>query len=141
MSIGKIPNNIRYFSDWPRNCDLLTEHFVLTKGENFPDTEFWYVQTIAYTKKPDGTVGVGKQIAYQYTGTKMFVRDRYNEVWSRWAEYTTKSNLDKVAKIDRSTSSAWVGDKDSNMIFNCNFNSKTLTVTFADGKTVTFQGQ
>ena len=52
-----------------------------------------------------------------------------------------KSDLTKVAKIDRSTSSAWVGDEDRNMIFNCNFNSKTLIVTFADGKTVTFQGQ
>lgn len=61
--------------------------------------------------------------------------------WTGWNSTALKSDLDKVAKIDRSTSSAWVGDKDSNMIFNCNFNSKTLTVTFADGKIVTFQGQ
>lgn len=60
---------------------------------------------------------------------------------AQWDIPVFKSDLDKVAKIDRSTSSAWVGDKDSNMIFNCNFNSKTLTVTFTDGKNVTFQGQ
>ena len=75
-------------------------------------------------------------------GTKKLVLD--SEISGKWTgadPIITKSDLDKVAKIDRSTSSAWVGDKDNNMIFNCNFNSKTLTVTFADGKTVTFQGQ
>lgn len=75
-------------------------------------------------------------------GTKKLVLD--SEISGEWTgadPIITKSDLDKVAKIDRSTSSAWVGDKDRNMIFNCNFNSKTLIVTFADGKTVTFQGQ
>ena len=143
LSIGRIPNKVVYMSpNGEIDCNLLTDHFVLTKGKNFPPGEgFWYVQTIGYEIKPDGTVTVGKQIAWQYTGIKLFVRDCYNDVWDSWTEYITKSDLDKVAKIDRSTSSAWVGDNDNNMIFNCNFNNKTLTVTFTDGKTVIFQGK
>ena len=76
-------------------------------------------------------------------GDKIITAFRNNGVWEEKSSHfiATKSDLDKIAKIDRSTSSAWVGDKDNNMIFNCNFNSKTLTVTFADGKTATFQGQ
>lgn len=81
------------------------------------------------------------QIAIDIDSAAIAKRQTNNERWSNWDFYVTKSDLDKVAKIDRSTSSAWVGDKDRNMIFNCNFNSKTLIVTFADGKTVTFQGQ
>ena len=72
---------------------------------------------------------------------KLVFNSEVDGQWGTETELVTKSDLDKVAKIDRSTSSAWVGDKDSNMIFNCNFNSKTLTVTFADGKIVTFKGQ
>lgn len=95
LSIGKIPNKILYIgSTNDTDCNLLTKHFVLAKGKNFPTGDgFWYVQTIGYEIKPDGTVRTGKQIAYQYTGTKLFARDCYNDVWDRWAEYTTKSDL------------------------------------------------
>lgn len=72
---------------------------------------------------------------------KLVFNSEVDGQWGTETQLVTKSDLDKVAKIDRSTSSAWVGDKDNNMIFNCNFNNKTLTVTFTDGKTVTFQGQ
>lgn len=95
LSIGKIPNKILYIgSTNDTDCNLLTKHFVLAKGKNFPTGDgFWYVQTIGYEIKPDGTVRTGKQIAYQYTGTKLFTRDCYNDVWDGWAEYTTKSDL------------------------------------------------
>ncbi len=76
-------------------------------------------------------------------GNKIITAFRNNGVWEEKSSHfiATKSDLYKVAKIDRSTSSAWVGDNDNNMIFNCNFNNKTLIVTFTDGKTVTFQGK
>ena len=95
LSIGKIPNKILYISSTnDTDCNLLTNHFVLAKGKNFPTGDgFWYVQTIGYEIKPDGTVRTGKQIAYQYTGTKLFTRDCYNDVWEGWAEYITKSDL------------------------------------------------
>lgn len=80
-------------------------------------------------------------ILHNVVTKETYTKRRSNIGWGDWETYALKSDLDKVAKIDRSTSSAWVGDKDSNMIFNCNFNSKTLTVTFADGKIVTFKGQ
>lgn len=100
LSIGKIPNKILYIgSTNDTDCNLLTKHFVLAKGKNFPTGDgFWYVQTIGYEIKPDGTVRTGKQIAYQYTGTKLFTRDCYNDVWDGWAEYTTKSDLDASVK-------------------------------------------
>ena len=96
LSIGKIPNKIFYISPTDdTDCNLLTKHFVLSRGKNFPTGDgFWYIQTIGYEIKPDGTVRTGKQIAYQHIGTKLFTRDCYNDAWNRWAEYTTKPDLD-----------------------------------------------
>ena len=80
-------------------------------------------------------------ILHNVVTKETYTKRRSNIGWGDWETYALKSDLDKVAKIDRSTSSAWVGDNDNNMIFNCNFNNKTLTVTFTDGKTVIFQGK
>ena len=95
LSIGRIPNKILYFgANNNTDCNLLKNHFVLAKGKNFPPGEgFWYVQTIGYEIKPDGTVKTGKQIAWQYTGIKLFARDCYNDVWDSWTEYITKSDI------------------------------------------------
>ena len=100
MSIGRIPNQVVYMSpNGEIDCNLLTDYFVLTKGKNFPPGEgFWYVQTIGYEIKPDGTVKVGKQIAWQYNGIKLFARNCYNDVWDSWTEYITKSDLDASVK-------------------------------------------
>lgn len=80
-------------------------------------------------------------ILHNVVTKETYTKRKSNIGWADWETYALKSDLYKVAKIDRSTSSAWVGDNDNNMIFNCNFNNKTLTVTFTDGKTVTFQGK
>ena len=100
MSIGRIPNQVVYISpNGEIDCNLLTDHLVLTMGKNFPtENGFWYIQTIGYEIKPDGTIQTGKQIAYEYNGTKMFVRYCYSDVWSPWTEYTTKSDIAKVIK-------------------------------------------
>ena len=54
----------------------------------------------------------------------------------------TDSNgeLNFIAKTDRSSTSAWVGDAEGNAIFNCIKSSKTLTVTMSDGSTINFIG-
>ena len=100
LSIGRIPNQVVYMSPNGKiDCNLLTDHFVLTKGKNFPtEDSFWYIQTIGYEINTDGTVKTGKQIAWQYTGIKLFVRDCYNDVWDSWTEYITKSDMSKVIK-------------------------------------------
>lgn len=45
-----------------------------------------------------------------------------------------------MAKTDRDNTTAWIGNKNSNIVFSCSKNSKTLTVTFLDGSTVNFTG-
>lgn len=133
MSIGKIPNKILYIgSTNDTDCNLLTKHFVLAKGKNFPTGDgFWYVQTIGYEIKPDGTVRTGKQIAYQYTGTKLFTRDCYNDVWEGWAEYTTKSDLHMTSESKRITINSNQYnikiDKIGNLLCVCNITLNTVT--------------
>lgn len=99
------------------------------------------IESTIYTQITNKTTGNTIQIGANVDNGKFEASIKKDGAWGNVQTLVTKSDLDKVAKIDRSTSSAWVGDKDKNMIFNCNFNSKTLIVTFADGKTVTFQGQ
>lgn len=76
------------------DCNLLTNHFTLARGINFPGDGFWYVKSICYEKKLDGTISVGKQIAYQYQGHEIYERySNLSGVWSHWEKCVTSSDL------------------------------------------------
>lgn len=70
--------------------DTLTKEWTLTRLTKAPDNitdTFWYVHTIAYNVNSDGTVAIGKQIAYGYSGNRsgdVYVRTCYQNSWTDW---------------------------------------------------------
>uniref|UniRef100_A0AAU8B0Q6 Pyocin knob n=1 Tax=Dulem virus 35 TaxID=3145753 RepID=A0AAU8B0Q6_9CAUD len=97
--IGRMPFGISYLGS-DVDCNALTNYFQLAMGTNFPGAGFWYVMSIAYQKNDDGTIKIGKQIAYQYQGNDIYERySNVSGVWSGWEKLLTNSDLSMTSGI------------------------------------------
>lgn len=112
-SMVAIPStdNKRLLYVFDTDCNLLTQEFVLGGGNNFPAGErFWYIHSIAYLTNSDGTIKIGKQIAYAYSsGNISYERLCNNGTWGNWEKLPTRAEVDAL----NSRTKAYIYDQTS----------------------------
>lgn len=92
------PQNLRLRYRADIDCNNIKDEWVLGSGTNFPPNGmFWYIQSVAYITNTDGTIKIGKQIAYGYSVSNVtFERVCSNGTWSAWVKQPTRAEMDEV---------------------------------------------
>lgn len=97
MSIPNPSNErLRYRTD--TDCNLLIDEWALGSGSNYPPGGlFWYIHSIAYVTNTNGSIKIGKQIAYGYSVDKViYERTCSSGVWNEWTQLPTRSEVDAL---------------------------------------------
>ena len=100
FNIGSIVGQSYYTGSDGADANKINRYFTLCKGANLPDSNsFWFLQTIIFQIGADGFVERGKQIAYKYDGSQIYERHKaYDQTWTAWNGYATKSDLPTITK-------------------------------------------
>lgn len=99
-NLVSIPNpsneRLRYRTD--TDCNLLIDEWALGSGSNYPPGGlFWYIHSIAYVTNTNGSIKIGKQIAYGYSVDKViYERTCSSGVWNEWTQLPTRSEVDAL---------------------------------------------
>lgn len=94
---------LMYRSD--AHADSLVNNIVLTRT-GCPENDFFYIKTMAYTKKQDGTVSTGHQIALSYNNDdRIYTRRCESGTWRPWVKVPTRAEMDAVTNA----SMHWLG--------------------------------
>ena len=85
---------LMYRSD--THADSLVNNIVLTRT-GCPENDFFYIKTMAYTKKQDGTVHTGHQIALGYNNDdRIYTRRCESGTWLPWVKVPTRAEIDSI---------------------------------------------
>lgn len=71
--------------------------------------------------------------------TKYIARLSDNGTWSAWDSIVLKTDLENVAKTDRSNDTIWVGSVSGQMYVTLKRDTKTLEAVFENGEKITFK--
>ena len=121
------------------HADSLVNNIVLTRA-GCPENDFFYIKTMAYTKKQDGTVHTGHQIALGYNNDdRIYTRRCESGTWRPWVKVPSRSEVNalsrKLTLSSKATSvNAWTND--TNAVFEIVGNTKKFSITIASDGTL-----
>ena len=79
--------------------NLATNEYILTSHANAPDAGYWHIRTQFYIDKLDTSNRA--QIAIKYNGANaLYIRARYNQVWSNWERAVTEKDSQALHSTD-----------------------------------------